>query len=278
MRKVFLVLLVLSLSGMFISCSEDEDTVAPTPEPEELAITTDATLETGYTCSPYNVQMEAEGGTAPYTWSLDAASNLPSGMELSSDGTITGVMESAGSYNFDVVCTDDEGATDQVDFSLEVDVPDNPSIAIFFDEETSVCSGDVTYPSVLDCYAYVMLDGTEYNRTNGASFKINFVDSEGSPVDESTDFVYTYTNFPDYVLPLGSISSGIALTFTRDVYSDGETLVCSFGLMLLEDLNELAFEIAPNPNEPGDAANPIILDKDMNEIQATGRKAAINYQ
>ena len=275
MRKVFLVLLVLSLSGMFISCSEDEDTVAPTPEPDELAITTDATLETGYTCSPYSVQMEAEGGTGPYTWSLDPASNLPTGMELSSDGTITGVMESTGSHSFDVVCTDDEGATDQVNFSLDVEVHDNPSIAIFFDEETSVCSGDVTYPSVLDCYAYVMLDGTEYSRTNGASFKINLVDAEGSPV-ESSHFVYTYTNFPEYVLPLGDISSGIALAFNRDVYSDGETLVCSFGLMLLDDLDELAFEIAGNPAE--DAEYPKILDSDMNEIWATGRKAAINYQ
>ncbi|HMA76815.1 MAG TPA: putative Ig domain-containing protein [Candidatus Krumholzibacteriaceae bacterium] len=273
MRKVFLVLLVLSLSGMFISCSEDEDTVTPTPEPEELAITTDATLETGYTCSPYSVQMEAENGTEPYTWSLDSVSHLPAGMELSSDGTITGVTESAGSYNFNVVCTDDEGATDVVCFSFEVDVPNNPSIAIFFDEEASVCSGDVTYPSVLDCYAYIMLDENESMR--GATFKVNLVDSEGSPLESG--FVYTYTSIPEYALKIGDISNGIAIAFNRAVYPDGGILLCSFGLMLTEDLDELAFDIVANPTDPGDNGNPKIVDKDHVEATVPGRKSAVNY-
>ncbi len=279
MKKVFLVLLALSLSFMFISCSEDENTVAPTPEPDALEITTGASLTTGYTCSPYRMEMEVTGGTAPYTWALAAGSTLPTGMELSIDGIITGMMESIGNHNFSIVCTDDKSVTDEVAFSLGVEVPANPSIAIFFDEGASVCSGDmgITYPAVLECYAYIMLDGNIATHARGASFKLNLLDSEGNRLDEGDDFIYTTITYPVHVsVPLGSLNSGLAVGFDRAMPYKAPIGICSFSLMLFESFDKMSFEIVRNELEPG-ATTPVFLDGDYETHNAIGRRAAINY-
>jgi len=279
MKKVFLVLLALSLSFMFVSCSEDENTVAPTPtpEPDALEISTDATLVTGYTCSPYRMEMEVTGGTAPYTWALAAGSTLPTGMELSVNGIITGMMESIGNHNFSIVCTDDDSATDEVAFSLGVEVPANPSIAVFFDEGASVCSGDITYPATLGCYAYVLLDGDTYTHARGASFKLNLLDSEGDPLVYGSDYIYTATTYPIHVsVPLGDINGGLAVGFDRAMPYTAPIGICSFSLMLFESFDEMSFEIVRNPREPN-VTEPIFLDGDYETHDVIGRRASINY-
>jgi hypothetical protein len=47
----------------------------------------------------YSYQLQAYGGTTPYTWSL-ASGSLPSGLGLSSSGLISGTTSSAGNYAF----------------------------------------------------------------------------------------------------------------------------------------------------------------------------------
>ena len=280
MKKVFLVLLALSLSFMFISCSED-DTVAPTPtpEPDALEISTGATLTTGYTCSPYRMEMEATGGTTPYTWALATGSTLPTGMELSTDGIFTGMMESIDNYNFSIICTDDDSNTDEVAFSLGVEVPANPSIAIFFDEEALVCSGNmgITYPAVLECYAYIMLDGDVATHARGASFKLNLLDAEGEPLAYGSDYIYTATAWPVHVsVPLGDLNGGLAVGFDRAMPYTAPIRICSFSLMLFESFSEMSFEIVTNPREPN-VTEPIFLDGDYDTHDVIGRRAAINY-
>ncbi len=277
MKKGFLILLAISLSFMFISCSEDENTVAPTPEPDALEITTGATLTTGYTCSPYRMEMEVTGGTAPYTWALAAGSTLPTGMELSIDGIITGMMESIGNHNFSIVCTDDKSVTDEVAFSLGIEVPANPSIAVFFDEGASVCSGDITYPATLNCYAYVLLDRDPYTHARGASFKLNLLDSEGDPLVYGEHYIYTATTYPIHVpVALGDINGGLAVGFDRAMPYTAPIGICSFSLMLFESFDEMSFEIVRNPREP-DVTEPIFLDGDYDTHDVIGRRAAINY-
>jgi hypothetical protein len=278
MRKVFLVLLVLSLSSMFISCSDSEDAVTPTPETDALAISTAATLTTGYTCSPYSIQMEATGGTEPYTWALSAGSSMPAGMGLSSDGVITGMMETAGNHDFSIVCTDNASATDEVAFSLGVEALDNPSIAIFFDEAASVCSEDITYPATLDCYAYIMPDEGTYPYAAGASFKINLLDAEGNALVSGVDYFLLNTTYPTYpnLLTLGHPSTGLSEVFYKQPFTD-PVMLCSFSLMLTESRDKLAFEIAPHPDDMNHTTNPIILDGDNIAREVLGHKAAINY-
>ncbi len=278
MRKVFLVLLALSLSGMFIACSEDDSSTIPTPEPEALDITTDANL-TGYTCSPINIQMEAVGGTEPYTWSLASGSTLPAGMELTADGWLTGMFDNTGSHNFSIVCEDAEGGLDQLAFNLDVSVPSNPSLAIFFDEEASTCCTETQAFATLDCYVYIMLDETQYDCAKGASFSIDLVDAEGNSVDPSK-YYYMYTDIDETrTISLGTISSGLALTFTNPMQYYGPIEVVKFGLMLLEDIDELAFRFGPNPDEVPERSAPIFMSCEDGYplYEVTGRDAAVNY-
>jgi hypothetical protein len=92
-------------------------------------------------------------------------------------------------------------------------------------------------------------------------------------------YVYTYTDYPDYALPMGNITSGLALTFTRQVQYYGPVEVLSFGLMLLESIDEIAFKFGPNPNEVPTRTTPIFMSCEQGyplyEVQ--GRDAAINY-
>ena len=52
----------------------------------------------------------ASNGTAPYTFALTSGS-LPSGMTLSSAGTLSGTPTAAGAFNFSVQATDATSAT-----------------------------------------------------------------------------------------------------------------------------------------------------------------------
>ncbi|MFO7916343.1 MAG: putative Ig domain-containing protein, partial [Candidatus Krumholzibacteriales bacterium] len=207
MRKVLVVLMALTLSGMFISCSEDEETVTPTPSVEELSITT-SSLASGSTCSPYSVQLEAEGGTAPYTWELASGSTLPAGYELTTDGVIKGMTSDIAENSFTVTCSDNEGESVTADYSLTVDVPANPSIGIFYDETATVCSEQATaFLTTLDCYVYIMLEDSQYDCTTAAQFKVSLVDSDGNPLD-SSKYAIAYTDWPDYTLTIGSLFDG----------------------------------------------------------------------
>jgi hypothetical protein len=55
----------------------------------------------------YSTQLNASGGVQPYDWSLSPGSNpLPSGLSLGSDGTLDGMPNAAGVFNFSVRVTD----------------------------------------------------------------------------------------------------------------------------------------------------------------------------
>jgi hypothetical protein len=74
---------------------------------------------------PFELDFEHAGGLAPYTWSL-AGGELPSGVELSASGTLTGTPHSAGVFAFTVEVEDGFGMTGSTDFSWTV----NPFPAI----------------------------------------------------------------------------------------------------------------------------------------------------
>ncbi|MGH3290525.1 MAG: Ig domain-containing protein [Trebonia sp.] len=67
-------------------------------------------LPGGSAGSPYTAQLTASGGAAPYTWSLTDGSQLPAGLALGPDGSITGVISGAsgGTATFAVEVTDAE--------------------------------------------------------------------------------------------------------------------------------------------------------------------------
>jgi 5-hydroxyisourate hydrolase-like protein (transthyretin family) len=100
-----------------------------------LAITTFPTLPQATQNSTYQATLVASGGTGPYTWSLAAGSNLPSGLSLSSSGVISGTISaSVATYTFTVQVTDTAtNNTDNTTFTLGVfaNLGDNCNDIIF---------------------------------------------------------------------------------------------------------------------------------------------------
>jgi large repetitive protein len=59
----------------------------------------------------YADYFDADGGTAPYTFSVASGSTLPPGLALASNGTITGKPSHVGAYTFSIKVTDSTGKT-----------------------------------------------------------------------------------------------------------------------------------------------------------------------
>jgi hypothetical protein len=111
---VFAVLLAGCAGGMG-GGGDDDDGGSP------FAIST-TTLPVGGSGVPYSVSLEAEGGTAPYFWTLAGGSELPPGLGLASLGTIFGTPTALGTYSFEVAVTDSSAtpATDTASYVLVV--------------------------------------------------------------------------------------------------------------------------------------------------------------
>jgi hypothetical protein len=88
-----------------------------------LGINTFRALPTATQSSPYQANLTAAGGTAPYTWTLASGSTLPSGLTLSSAGVITGTLASTvgvQQFPFSATVTDAANATSTAAFTLSV--------------------------------------------------------------------------------------------------------------------------------------------------------------
>jgi hypothetical protein len=66
----------------------------------------------------YSAQLTASGGPNPYSWSV---SDLPPGLQLSSDGSITGVPTTSGGYPFTATVTDAEGTQAAASLAIYVE-------------------------------------------------------------------------------------------------------------------------------------------------------------
>ncbi|MBX9452656.1 MAG: cadherin-like beta sandwich domain-containing protein [Mesorhizobium sp.] len=67
-----------------------------------------ATLPAATVAASYSQSLTASGGTAPYSYAVTAGA-LPSGMNLSSVGVLSGTPTAGGTFNFTITATDDSG-------------------------------------------------------------------------------------------------------------------------------------------------------------------------
>ncbi|WP_343548106.1 putative Ig domain-containing protein [Ralstonia sp.] len=68
------------------------------------------TLPGGTIATAYSQTLLASGGTGPYTYAV-AAGSLPTGLTLSSNGTLSGTPTAGGTFNFTVTATDSSTGT-----------------------------------------------------------------------------------------------------------------------------------------------------------------------
>lgn len=79
-------------------------------------------LEKGRLGEPYTAMFEAQGGAPPYNWSV-AMGDLPEGVNLTTNGTLTGTPLESGTYTLSIRCTDTRGRGDMREVTLRVIAP-----------------------------------------------------------------------------------------------------------------------------------------------------------
>jgi hypothetical protein len=274
MRTVFALLIGLFLLASLAACSKDETTPTP-PQHRSLEITT-ASVPVGNTCTPYHTDMVASGGTAPYAWSLADGSSLPEGVSLSADGKIVGVMTVAGDYAFTIRCTDSASPANVVDkdFTLNMSVPSNPSMAIFFNQGATVCNSSTNAWTPLDCYVYIMLDGADVTCAQACEFKVRLTDADGVDLDGGSQYAIYAVSLPEDGVTIGDLFHGIAVSFMQPRFGPEPIFVASFSLLLMEDLSNLSFKFDVNP---GGTLAVASCDVGYPIVPVTGREAAVNY-
>jgi hypothetical protein len=92
---------------------------AATPPSAALTVTTPPTLAPGKVGQKYTQTLAASGGTPPYKWA-SVSSQLPAGLNLDSNGTISGTPKTAGVASFTVQVTDAASNTKSQPFSISV--------------------------------------------------------------------------------------------------------------------------------------------------------------
>ena len=68
---------------------------------------------------PVSTTLQAANGTTPYSWSVVSGA-LPSGLALSSGGTISGTPTKVGGYTFTVQVADSASHTATKIFSIKI--------------------------------------------------------------------------------------------------------------------------------------------------------------
>jgi hypothetical protein len=84
-----------------------------------VTIVTAGTLAPATTGTPYQIQLAAQGGTAPYTWTLSSGT-LPAGLSLSSAGVISGTPTGVGTSSVTIAVNDSASGTNSQAFTITV--------------------------------------------------------------------------------------------------------------------------------------------------------------
>jgi hypothetical protein len=77
-----------------------------TNDPSQQITVLTLSLPDGTVGKPYSASLDAQGGTLPYTWTISSG-NLPAGLSLVPDGTISGTPVAVGTYGNITFMVDD---------------------------------------------------------------------------------------------------------------------------------------------------------------------------
>ncbi|NKZ40112.1 autotransporter domain-containing protein [Oleiagrimonas citrea] len=221
-----------------IALTVNAPTIAVTPNS-----VSDATV--GVVYSP--VSFTASGGATPYTYSVSAGS-LPAGMNLSSNGTLSGTPTEAGPFNFTVQAKDANnfvGSTSSI--SMTVNAPtitvgpgaiSNMQVGVPYSQQFTASGGTQgsgytfaasgTVPAGLSLSSSGLLSGTPTSATSSASFTVTATDQStgtGAPFSGSQGYTVSVA------APTLSISpvSGTTLTAATQNSSYSQSFTASGG-------------------------------------------------
>ena len=179
-----------------------------------IASISDVAASKGVSISP--IQVSADGGQTPYTYSLSSNPSSGSGLSISSSGSITGTPSAVGNFTISVTVTDDNSKSASRSFTMRVTEPllIGPINDQFGEVGVSIDPISVNVYGGVPSYTYSMSgapSGLEISQTGEIS---------GTPT-EGGDF-YVTVNVTDHH---GRTASGLfSLTiFTWDYNNDGRS-------------------------------------------------------
>lgn len=166
-----------------------------TVRPSELSVRGACPLPAGTGGASYNYQFEADGGVAPYRWSV--VGQLPTGMFLSGEGKLNGQPSVPHWWPFDVRVADSRGTVAQVGCGVVIRFPEvkiasacplpAASTSVAYSQQLQATGGAGNYiwtveglvPSGLNLTRDGLLSGTPTS-AGVSQFRVNATDSDGN--------------------------------------------------------------------------------------------------
>ena len=196
-------------SSFTVQVSDSQAPAASTTR--TLTLTTSATpltISTAVLASaavgvPYTANLNANGGVAPYSWSLSSGS-LPAGLSLSTGGVLSGTPTAAGSSAFTVLVSDSQAPAQSASKALTLVVSPaslvvttaslaNGAVAVAYNASLAATGGTAPYawsviggslPAGLSLSSAGVLSGTP-NAAGSASFTVQVADA-AAPANTAT--------------------------------------------------------------------------------------------
>ena len=189
-------------------------TIAPA-----IAIANVSPLPPGTAGEPYSHQLSAQGGVAPYTWSV-VGGTLPAGLVLDgAQGLISGTPQAAGDYEFTLRAADAAGGAATATATLHIGLVAPPAVAITGLPETAgplaqpQVSVSIEAPYSLPLTGQLVLTFTPDAIVPGDDPAIQF-STGGRTVDFSIPANSTQVNLPapQIALQTGSVAGTITVS------------------------------------------------------------------
>ena len=141
---------------------------------------TSSQLPGGTVGSAYSATLSASGGTSPYSWSVSSGT-LPTGLILSSSGTLSGTPTVAGAFPFTVAVKDAASASASASLSINVVTAAAPAVSISSPSNGATVSGTTTVSGVASdglaiTSVQLSVDGGAFANASGTtnwSFSLN---------------------------------------------------------------------------------------------------------
>src|SRR5947199_6034312 len=141
---------------------------------------TSSQLSGGTAGTTYSATLSASGGTSPYSWSVSSGT-LPTGLSLSSSGTLSGTPTVAGAFPFTVAVKDAASASASASLSINVVTAAAPSVSISSPANGATVSGTTTVSGVASdglaiTSVQLSVDGGTFANASGTtnwSFSLN---------------------------------------------------------------------------------------------------------
>lgn len=193
-----------------------------------------ATFVAGTAGRPYpTATVTATGGTGSgYTYTVGSG-NLPTGLSLSSGGSVSGTTTASGTFNFSITATDSGSNVGSGNFSITVNpavstTPTgtiNRTVSQIYNSTYSSTGG--TAPTTRSVSAGTLPPGASFNPTTGVlsgtanaagtgTFTVTSTDTNGSSADTTVTYTISPTPGLSMATPTGVVGSlySQAITFT----------------------------------------------------------------